>query len=390
MNHPSLCAAPGASLEPHRVAVPGPLLVAAIGLSLLLGGCSKQPQPPKAPGDPAQAAAVTEPEMLASTDPLTLQARDLFKPIPIHAPELAGNPATPQKVALGAMLYFDPRISATHSISCASCHSIGLGGADNSPTSVGFHGKRGGRNSPTVFNAAFNFAQFWDGRAKDLEQQAGGPMVNPVEMASLTGHVAEQLAALPQYRAAFARVFPGEPDSVSIGNAQKAIAVFEATLTTPNAPFDRFLRGDPAAIDSNQKAGLKLFIDKGCASCHAGVNIGGAMYSKFGVVASPDAKYRPAGDLGRATVTGVASDTYVFKVPTLRNIALTAPYFHTGSEQDLLKVINVMASTQLGQSLTPMETARIAAFLNTLTGDHPSVMEPRLPVSDAKSPLPED
>lgn len=370
-----------------RVAPLGQTIVAVIGLSLLLGGCDKAP---KVPGDPAKATAIAEPAMMASSDPLMLQARELFQPIPINAPKLAGNPATPEKIALGTMLYFDPRISATHSISCASCHSIGLGGADNSPTSVGFHGKRGGRNSPTVFNSAFNFVQFWDGRAKDLEQQAGGPMVNPVEMASLTGHVAEQLSALPQYRTAFAKVFPGEANPVSIGNAQKAIAVFEATLTTPNAPFDRYLRGDAAAMNSNQKAGLKLFIDKGCASCHAGVNIGGAMYAKFGAVAAPAARYRPAGDMGRAAVTGDASDAYVFKVPTLRNIALTAPYFHTGSEQDLAKVIDVMASAQLGQSLNPTESNRIAAFLNSLTGDHPAIMEPRLPVSDARSPLPED
>ncbi len=370
-----------------RVAPLGKTIVAVIGLSLLLGGCNKAPE---APGDPAKIAAGAEPEMLASTDPLMLQARELFKPIPINAPVLAGNPATPGKVALGAMLFFDPRLSATHSISCASCHSIGLGGADNSPTSVGFHGKRGGRNSPTVFNAAYNFVQFWDGRAQDLEQQAGGPMVNPVEMASLTGHVAEQLSALPQYRTAFAKVFPNEANPVLIGNAQKVIAVFEATLTTPNAPFDRYLRGDATAINNNQKAGLKLFIDKGCASCHAGVNIGGAMYAKFGAVAAPATQYRPTGDVGRAAVTGDPADTYVFKVPTLRNIALTAPYFHTGSEQDLLKVINVMASAQLGQTLTPLETTRIAAFLDTLTGDHPDVAQPRLPVSDARSPLPED
>lgn len=387
MTNPSLLDDHKLHTKPNAGAAFRPTIAAVIGLSLLLGGCNKAPEPA---GDAAKPSAAVEPEMLASNDPLLLQARALFKPIPINAPQLAENPATPEKVALGAMLYFDPRISATHSISCASCHSIGLGGADNSPTSAGFHGKRGARNSPTVFNSVFNFAQFWDGRAKDLEEQAGGPMINPVEMASPTSHVAEQLSALPGYRAAFAKVFPNDPVPVSIANAQKAIAVFEATLITPNAPFDRFLRGDPGALDGEQKAGLKLFIDKGCASCHAGVNIGGEMYAKFGAVAAPPANYRPAGDVGRATFTGKAADTYVFKVPTLRNIALTAPYFHTGSEQDLMKVINVMASAQLGQALTPMETKRIAAFLGTLTGDHPRIMQPRLPVSDARSPLPQD
>lgn len=387
MTHPSLHFEYRLRANPDAGASFGPTFVAVIGLSLLLGGCNKAPE---RAADAAKTSAAAEPEMLASKDPLLLQARTLFKPIPINAPELAGNPATPDKLALGAMLFFDPRISSTHSISCASCHSIGLGGADNSPTSAGFHGKRGARNSPTVFNSAFNFAQFWDGRAKDLEQQAGGPMINPVEMASPTSHVAEQLSALPGYRPAFAKVFPNDPAPVSIANAQKAIAVFEATLITPNAPFDRYLRGDAAALDSEQKAGLKLFIDKGCASCHAGVNLGGEIYAKFGAMAAPDALHRPAADVGRAAVTGKASDTYVFKVPTLRNIALTAPYFHTGSEQDLMEVINVMASAQLGQSLTPVETKRIAAFLGTLTGDHPQVMQPQLPVSDAKSPLPQE
>ena len=358
----------------------------AVGVGLLLAGCTK---PPKSNEGLGAATPAGDPEMLAATDPLTLQAREIFKPIPIKPPELPGNPATPEKIALGAMLYFDPRISATHSISCASCHNIGLGGADNSPTSAGFHGTRGGRNSPTVFNAVFNFSQFWDGRAADLEQQAGGPMVNPVEMASPKSHVAEQLTALPEYRIAFAKVFPGDAAPVSLANAQKAIAVFEATLITPNAPFDRFLRGDTAALDTSQKAGLSLFMKTGCAACHSGVNLGGSMYGKFGAIAPPDPKYRPIGDKGRGGVTGKPADDYFYKVPTLRNIALTAPYFHTGSEQDLAKVIDVMARAQLGKSLTPSEIAQIQAFLGTLTGDHPQVIEPRLPASDARSPLPD-
>jgi cytochrome c peroxidase len=377
----------------HREAQNGPLRAAsrqavwiAVGVGLVLAGCTK---PPKTPEGSGAAAGAAESEMSATADPLTLQAREIFKPIPIKPPELPGNPPTPEKIALGAMLFFDPRLSATHSISCASCHNIGLGGADNSPTSAGFHGTRGGRNSPTVFNAVFNFAQFWDGRSADLEQQAGGPMVNPVEMASPKSHVAEQLAALPQYRISFAKVFPGDATPVSLGNAQKAIAAFEATLITPNAPFDRFLRGDATALDTSQKAGLSLFMKTGCAACHSGVNLGGSMYAKFGAVAPPDAKYRPTGDKGRGSVTGMPADDYFYKVPTLRNVALTAPYFHTGSEQDLAKVIDVMARAQLGKSLTPSEIAQIQAFLGSLTGDHPQVIEQRLPASDARSPLPE-
>ena len=214
-------------------------------------------------------------------------------------------------------------------------------------------------------------------------------MVNPVEMASPKQHIASQLAALPQYRTEFARAFPGEGAPLSLDNAQKALAVFEATLITPNAPFDRFLRGDPAALDATQKAGLTLFMNKGCTACHSGVNIGGSMYAKFGLVAAPDAKYLPAGDKGRGAITGDAADDYFFKVPTLRNIALTAPYFHTGSEQDLAKVVNVMATAQLGQTLSQPETAQLVAFLAALTGDQPRIVQPQLPTSDANSPLPD-
>lgn len=365
-------------------ALAGRSVLLAAGSAVLLTGCNKASE--SVPG--ADRSAAASGEMKASSDPLINRARAVFKPIPIAAPDLAGNPATPEKLALGWMLYFDPRLSATHSISCASCHNLGLGGADESPTAAGFHGQRGGRNAPTVLNAVYNFAQFWDGRAKDLEEQAGGPMVNPVEMASPKKHVAEQLAALPGYRPAFASAFPGDPYPVSLANAQKAIAVFEATLTTPNAPFDRFLRGDPAALDAAQKAGLTLFLDKGCSNCHSGTNVGGSLYAKFGLVAAPDTKYRPPADKGRAGATGNPADEYVFKVPTLRNITLTAPYFHTGSEQDLAKVIGVMAEAQLGQTLTKGETDQILAFLRSLAGDQPRIETPRLPASDAKSPPP--
>ncbi len=361
-------------------------ILIATSLCLLVAGCGKPADKTTATD---QSATSAEPEMKPSSDALMTRARDIFKPIPVNPPALPGNPATAEKIALGKLLYFDPRLSATHSISCESCHNIGLGGADDSPASAGFHGQRGGRNAPTVFNAVFNFAQFWDGRAKDLEEQAGGPLVNPVEMASPKEHVAQQLAALPSYNAAFARAFPGDPNPVSLANAQKAIAVFEATLITPNAPFDRYLRGDAAALNATQKAGLTLFMDKGCSTCHSGVNLGGSMYAKFGLVEAPDVKYRPVGDKGRGAITGNAADDYFFKVPTLRNIALTAPYFHTGSEQDLAKAVDVMARAQLGLTLTNDETDQLIAFLNTLTGDQPRILVPQLPPSSAKSPQPE-
>jgi cytochrome c peroxidase len=198
-------------------------------------------------------------------DPLVQRAQALFKPIPDQAPELPGNVASKEKLALGKMLYFEPRLSANHAISCASCHNIGLGGTDIASTSLGHRSQKGGRNSPTVFNAVFNTAQFWDGRAKDLEAQAGGPLVNPVEMASPAAHVTEQLKGIPGYLPGFTAAFPREADPITLANVQKAIAVFEATLLTPDAPFDRFLKGDASALSATEKAGLTLFVDRGGA-----------------------------------------------------------------------------------------------------------------------------
>jgi cytochrome c peroxidase len=362
------------------------MLAATTVLALTLGGCNKQggENGTSVPGGP-----VAEPSTGAAADKLMEDARAVFKPIPVNPPKLDGNEATPEKLTLGRMLYFDPRLSASHVISCASCHSIGLGGADNQTTSIGHRWQHGGRNSPTVFNAAYNIAQFWDGRAKDLFEQAGGPMVNPVEMASPQEHIVEQLKSLPAYNAYFARAFPGAGDPLTRENVQKAIAVFEATLITPNAPFDKYLRGDNNALDATQKAGLRLFMDKGCASCHSGVNIGGGRYSKFGVQSSPGDKLLPPGDPGRFTVTRDEADRYSFKVPTLRNVALTAPYFHSGQVWDLNEAITIMGKVQLGIDLTPDETTKIAAFLGSLNGDTPQVTIPALPASNGKTTRPQ-
>lgn len=326
--------------------------------------------------------------MLASADDLRTTANALFRPIPATAPALPGNVATPAKLALGRMLFFDPRLSASHGISCNSCHNLGLGGADAQETSIGHHWQRGGRNSPTVLNAVFNTAQFWDGRAKDLEEQAGGPMMNPVEMASPAGHVDEQLAAIPGYVAAFGQAFPGDARPVSLANAQKAIAVFEATLITPNSPFDRWLRGDDRALTAVQRDGLQAFVTKGCAGCHKGINVGGEMYAPFGVVEKPGAALLPPEDKGRFAVTNTATDEYVFRVPTLRNIALTAPYFHTGRSWDLRQAVAVMGTSQLGAKLTDGEIDAITAFLGALTGEQPAVQYPMLPAGIATTPRP--
>jgi cytochrome c peroxidase len=314
-------------------------------------------------------------------DPLVTEARSLFEPIPSE-PELpAGVTAHGPLVDLGMRLFFDPRLSASHAISCASCHNLALGGADAAPASIGHGWQRGSRNSPTVLNAAFNTAQFWDGRAKDLEEQAGGPVVNPVEMAMLPKDVPDQIKSIPGYTPLFAKAFPGDGEPITMANMQKAIAAFEATLITPDSPFDRFLAGDTAALTATQKQGLRLFIDKGCAGCHAGRNMGGTSYAPFGVAETPDAKLRPPGDKGRYAVTKAKEDEYSFKVPALRNITLTAPYFHSGAVWDLKQAVAIMGQTQLGETLSDDEAANITDFLASLTGRQPKITIPELPPS---------
>ena len=324
-----------------------------------------------------------------AADDLTSAAQQQFQPIPENAPAIAGNPGTPEKIALGTMLYFEPRLSGSHAITCNSCHIVGLGGVDGQETSIGHRWQRGGRNAPTVLNAIFNTAQFWDGRAKDLQAQAGGPIANPIEMGSPPGHAIEQLAGIPGYLEKFQAAFPGESNPMTFENVQKAIAVFEATLITPNAPFDAFLKGDATALTDAQKDGLGLFMDKGCSGCHNGINVGGGMYAPFGVVERPGSEFLPASDKGRFEVTKTVDDAYVFKVPTLRNIALTAPYFHTGKSWDLRQAVAVMGASQLGIQLTDDEVTKITTFLHSLTGEQPRVVYPILPPSVAETSRPQ-
>jgi len=355
-----------------------PTIVALLAAALLAAACGKTTTRPTA----------TRGGQLPAED-LMAKARQIFRAIPSTAPELPGNLSSPAKVELGKALYFEPRLSASHVISCASCHNIGLGGADAEPTSIGHRWQHGGRNAPTTFNAVFNTAQFWDGRAKDLEQQAGGPMINPLEMASPETHIVEQLKGIAGYRDLFAKAFPGDTDPITLANAQKAIAVFEATLVTPNAPFDRYLGGQADALTPVQKQGLTLFMEKGCSNCHNGVNVGGGQYAPFGVVTKPGADLLPPTDKGRFQVTRSPGDEYVYKVPTLRNIALTAPYFHTGAVWNLRQAVGVMGTSQLGTNLTDDESGKIAAFLDSLSGAQPKVTVPILPASGATTPQPQ-
>jgi cytochrome c peroxidase len=317
---------------------------------------------------------------------LQRRAKALFDPIPTQPPALASNPVTPAKIELGKMLYFDPRLSSSRLISCNTCHNVGLAGADLQETSIGHGWRRGPRNAPTVFNAVFNVAQFWDGRASDLKQQAKGPVVAAVEMNNSADSVVAALRAIPGYVDAFGKAFPGVSDPVSFENMARAIEAFEATLLTPGSRFDRYLAGDTRALTESERRGLTAFLDEGCVACHSGRNLGGTGYYVFGVVERPGAAILPPKDKGRFAVTRTATDEYVFKSPSLRNVALTAPYFHSGVVWDLEQAVAVMSSAQLGIELSAEEIGAIVDFLRALTGEQPKIEYPVLPPSTAGSP----
>lgn len=324
----------------------------------------------------------------AAAEDLAAQARGAFKPIPAKAPASKRNPVTPAKIELGKKLYFDPRLSASQLISCNTCHNVGLGGADLQETSIGHGWQKGPRNAPTVLNAVFNVAQFWDGRAEDLAAQAKGPVQAGVEMNNKPERVIETLKSIPGYAPAFKGAFPGEADPITFDNVANAIEAFETTLLTPDAPFDRYLKGDAKALSALEQQGLALFMGKGCATCHGGLNAGGSAYFPFGVVQQPSAGVRPAGDPGRFKITNTESDRYVFRSPSLRNVAITQPYFHSGVVFGLEEAVKIMGSAQLGMTLTDDEAAKITAFLGALTGRQPRVEHPVLPPSSGKTPKP--
>lgn len=327
---------------------------------------------------------------VAIADELQQRANSMFSPIPEHPPEIGGNEITQAKVELGKMLFFEPRLSASHLISCNTCHNVGMGGHDYLPVSIGHGWQKGPRNSPTVFNAVFNAAQFWDGRAADLAEQAKGPIQAGVEMSSTPKRVEDTLNSMPEYVKRFREVFSGQDEPVSFDNMAMAIEAFEATLITPDSDFDQYLRGDGKALSEVEKEGLALFMNKGCVACHAGTNLGGQSYFPFGLVTNPGADILPVGDKGRFAVTQTASDEYVFRASPLRNIELTAPYFHSGAVWSLEEAVAVMGTSQLGSELNNDEVAAITAFLKTLTGEIPEVQYPELPPSTDNTPRPDE
>ena len=326
----------------------------------------------------------------AMASDLMERANNNFEPIPKYPPVIDGNELTQAKVELGKMLFFEPRLSSSHLISCNTCHNVGLGGDDELPTSIGHGWQKGPRNSPTVFNAVFNAAQFWDGRAADLAEQAKGPVQAGVEMSSTPARVVSTLKSMPEYIERFEDAFPTQDDPVSFDNMATAIEAYEATLITPDAPFDQYLRGDEEALNSVEKEGLALFMDRGCTACHSGVNLGGQDYYPFGLVSRPGGEILPEGDKGRFAVTETATDEYVFRASPLRNIELTAPYFHSGAVWSLEEAVAVMGTAQLGTELNDEDVDSIVAFLKTLTGTIPEVTYPELPPSTANTPKPVD
>lgn len=297
-------------------------------------------------------------------DRLIRKASRYFSPLPAAMPGAEND--TPERIELGRKLFFDKRLSNNDTQSCASCHRLenGAAGVDNLPTSPGAEGQIGTRNSPTVFNAGWQKSQFWDGRAKDLADQAGQPILNPIEMGMPSeAAVIDKLAALPGYAEAFQEAFPGVEPALSYPNLREAIAAFERTLRSESR-FDDFLRGDATALNEQEQRGLKTFMSVNCVRCHDGPLVGGTLHEKLG----KEAPFHNTSDKGRFEVTQEDKDWMVFKVSQLRNVAVTGPWFHDGSGTDLAEVVRIMGRIQLATELKDQEVDDIVAFLHALTG----------------------
>ena len=341
----------------------------------------------------ASTAAVSAPQnsadVSAEDKALLERAQAVFKPLPDVAEMQKIRPFTEEQVKLGQQLWYETRLSKGNTVSCNSCHNLATAGVDNMPTSAGHKSQFGARNSPTALNAALLGSQFWDGRAADVEEQAGGPLLNPVEMANATeADAAAKIAGIPEYQEKFKAAFP-EDGAVSFKNITTALGAFERTLLTPTR-WDDYLKGNVSALSEQERKGVRAFMDNGCMSCHSGVNLGGTMFQKFGLVDGPYWKHidDPKHDKGRADVTKKAEDEFFFRVPGLRNVERTYPYFHNGSVWELDKAVNIMAKAQLGKTLAPEDTENIVAFLKALSGNVPESARtmPELPVShDVKS-----
>lgn len=344
-------------------------------------------------------SAAAAQEASQEAEQLHRTATALFAPIPEVA-ENPDNPVTEEKVELGKMLYYDPRLSLSGVFSCNSCHNLATYGVDNLETSTGHGWAQGPRNSPTVLNAALHSSQFWDGRAKDVEEQAQGPVLNPIEMGIPSGEFAvERIASMPTYGELFELAFPEENEPLHYENIANAIGAFERTLLTPSR-FDQYLEGDLNALSDHEQEGLKVFIQQGCAGCHSGVALGGNSLQRFGVTEAYWEATRDfvtidsptmGMDVGKFAVTHDEADLYVFKVPSLRNITRTYPYFHDGSVWDLRDATQVMSRVQLGRELSEGDLDAIMAFYDSLEGTIPehALQLPVLPASTGNTPRPD-
>ncbi|MEN8251387.1 MAG: cytochrome-c peroxidase [Bacteroidota bacterium] len=334
------------------------LLAAFILVSCGTGTQKENQEPPKS--------------MLAEFPELHKKASTFFGQLPTSAPNEA-NPTSEAKVLLGYTLYFDNRLSKDGNISCNSCHNLATFGVDNLATSPGDDGTLGDRNSPTVLNAALHMTQFWDGREPDVEAQAGGPILNPVEMAMPDeASVMSRLKGIDGYGDLFKNAYPDDDDPYTYQNLKNAIGVFERELLTPSK-FDTFLAGDESALNSDEKKGLQTFIEQGCITCHMGNLLGGSMYQKLGLFGNyNEMTGGEKEDFGRFAVTNNEADKYMFKVPSLRNIAKTGPYFHNGAVESLDESVKIMAKLQLNKDLTDDQVKEIVTFMNALTGEVPA------------------
>lgn len=310
--------------------------------------------PPPGPAIPGAVVSIAD----------AVRRQEPLSPIPHGADDV-----DPARAALGAQLFGERLLSRDSSMSCASCHPLNRAGVDGLPRSSGVGAAPGIINTPTVFNSRYNFVQFWDGRVASLEQQVAGPLHSPIEMASSWDEAIARLSAHEGYRAAFAELYR---EGITPATIADAIASFERTLVTPDSRFDLYLRGDPSAVTAEELEGYARFKNLGCASCHQGINVGGNLFQRFGLVGDyfADRGGTVPADLGRFNVTGREADRHVFKVPGLRNVALTAPYFHDGSVDTLDEAVAVMGRYQLGRALNDEDRRLIVAFLHTLTGTY--------------------
>lgn len=367
-------------------------MVGLLAVLAAAGGCGKKDAQQVAPEPAAPEEPAAAEKKAAPADDLRERARAQFGTLPAQA-DADGKPITAPRVALGAALYHDVRLSKNQDVSCASCHSLAAFGADprqeakDKGGSPGHRNQFGDRNSPTVLNAALHFRQFWDGRAADVEEQAKGPVLNPIEMAMASeAAVVAVLESIPGYAPMFKAAFPGADKPITYDHMAAAIGAFERKLLTPS-PFDAWLGGDDAALSADAKAGLGLFMEKGCTTCHTGVALGGGMYQKLGLIKPYDTK-----DPGRAAVTKNDGDKHFFKVPSLRNVAETGPWLHDGSIKTLPEMINIMLEHQLPSGeTTDAQKGQLLAFLKSLTGKIPAdLATPPEPLpSGPKTPKPD-